>query len=71
MQNIIRCEKAFELVDKVIFTTPIRAYVQGSKPDLVYRVDLREDTCECQDYIYRGGLCKHLRAAQIKSGVLS
>ena len=71
MQNIIRCEKAFALVDKVVFTTPIRAYVQGSKPDTVYRVDLRESTCECPDFIYRGVVCKHIRAAQIKSGVLS
>lgn len=70
MQNIIRFEKAFPLVDKVVFTTPIRAMVPSSDPAIMYHVDLRETTCECSDFIYRGTVCKHIRAAQIKSGIL-
>lgn len=62
-----RDEKATQLIDKTVFSTSIRAWVQGSKPETVYRVDLRELTCECADYVYRGGLCKHLLAAQMKA----
>lgn len=71
MQNIIRCEKAFELADKVVFTTPIRAIVPSSRPEIVYHVDLRESTCECPDFLFRAVKCKHIRAAEFKSGVVA
>jgi len=71
MQNIPRCEKAFKLVNLVVFTTPIRAIVPSSIPNKIYHVDLRESTCECPDYQFRGIKCKHIRAAEIKSGVLA
>lgn len=70
MQNIIRYAKAFDLAEQVVFTTPIRAIVPSSHPEIVYHVDLRESTCECPDFTFRAVKCKHIRAAEIKSGVL-
>lgn len=36
-------------------------------PGTVYRVDLAARTCDCPDFVFRGGPCKHLEAAEAES----
>lgn len=43
-------------------------YVVVSESGAEYLVDLREGTCTCPDYRYRGGRCKHVRRVEFATG---
>jgi len=73
-QAIPRLEKAFKLIEdkQVVLLFSPNAVVHGSKP---YHVNYVEETCECEDHIYRNIKCKHIWAVTLKlqqlHGVLS
>ena len=64
-QTIPRLEKAFKLIEgkKVVLLFSPNAVVHGSKP---YNVNYVEETCECEDHIYRNIKCKHIWAVTLK-----
>ena len=64
-QTIPRLEKAFKLIEgkKVVLLFSPNAVVHGSKQ---YHVNYVEETCECEDHIYRNIKCKHIWAVTLK-----
>jgi hypothetical protein len=64
-QAIPRLEKAFKLIEdkQVVILERPRAVVHGTKP---YHVNYVEETCECEDHIYRNIKCKHIWAVTLK-----
>jgi len=64
-QTIPRLEKAFKLIEdrQVVLLLSPNAVVHGSKP---YHVNYVEETCECEDHIYRNIKCKHIWAVTLK-----
>lgn len=70
-QNIPRFERAFQLQDGVTKTTnTVFSVASQSDPRKLYYVNLLEHSCTCPDFTFRGVECKHIRAAQIKDGVI-
>ena len=73
-QTIPRLEKAFKLIDdkQVVLLESPKAVVHGNRP---YHVNYVEETCECEDHVYRNLKCKHIWAVTLKlqqlHGVLS
>lgn len=43
-------------------------YVVVSESGSEYFVDLRDGSCSCPDYRYRGGRCKHIRRVEFATG---
>lgn len=64
-QAIPRLEKAFQLIEnkQIVLLFSPNAVVHGSKP---YHVNYVDETCECEDHIYRNIKCKHIRAVSLK-----
>jgi hypothetical protein len=71
--TISRSGRKFQRVDSTVFDTslgiidtllprpdPDVVEVKGSKPGAVYLVNLKENTCTCPGYTYRGQ-CKHVK----------
>jgi len=40
-------------------------WVVAGEGGAIYRVDLREQSCSCPDFVHRGEPCKHLFAATV------
>ena len=68
-----RLEKGMGLIDSVKFIYgELHAAVPSSiDPRKIYHVNLRESTCECPDFLFRGVKCKHIRAVEAKAGSYS
>ena len=59
--------KAQLLVPYVTITVPGEsATVQSQSEDKIYHVNIKENTCECPEFKYRGNHCKHLQAVDLK-----
>lgn len=64
---ISREDNALLLSKYVTITIPKEtATVQSQSNDKIYHINIKEQTCECPDYIYRGTYCKHLQAVDLK-----
>ena len=51
------------LQNTVTITVPGEtATVQSQSQDKIYHINIKEQTCECPDFIHRGTYCKHLQA---------
>jgi len=51
------------LAHHVTVTVPGQtAAVQSQSNDKIYHVNIKEQTCECPDFVHRGTYCKHLQA---------
>ena len=64
-QAIPRLEKAFKLIEdkQVVLLLSPNAVVHGTRP---YHVNYVEETCECEDHVYRNLKCKHIWAVTLK-----
>ncbi len=61
-QGIPRLEKAFNVQVSVEGTKFQALSSDGVK---VYNGDFVENICECADFLFRGSICKHIRAAKL------
>lgn len=62
-----RKDNALLLSKYVTITIPHEtATVNSQSNDKIYHINIKEQTCECPDYIYRGTYCKHLQAVDFK-----
>lgn len=61
---IPRLEKAFKLIeDRAVVLLDNKAVVHGNKK---YMVDYINETCTCEDHVYRNTKCKHIWAVILK-----
>ena len=62
-----REDNASLLTKYVTITIPGEtATVQSQSDDKIYHINIKEQTCECRDFKYRGTYCKHLQAVDRK-----
>lgn len=64
MQKKTRRERANRLARNCLVRIGSGKYL-FVKEELLYQVDLETKNCTCPDKLHRGGLCKHLMAAEI------
>ncbi|MBA4719161.1 MAG: hypothetical protein HRO68_08750 [Nitrosopumilus sp.] len=68
---ISREDNALLLSKYVTITTNETATVQSQNSDKIYHINIKEQTCECPDYICRGTYSVDGKVTQIRSETIN